>query len=122
LVRGGHHARHLRQLEGDRLVLANDFPERTAASRIPHSQLAGAVGDTAAARGHVYPTRLDVVRSRLAEAWFLLDQERGEVPVRLARALVGAGEQRGEAGRVLTYILVTCLIRAEMVFKCSKLL
>jgi len=29
---------------------------------------------------------------------------------------------RDEAGRVLTYILVTCLIRAEMVFKCSKLL
>src|SRR5262252_483711 len=52
---------HLGELEGDRLVLADNFPERTATSRVSHSELESAQGHPAAARRDVHPAHLDAV-------------------------------------------------------------
>jgi hypothetical protein len=61
LMGGGHLGGHVRQLEGNRLVLTDDLSERPPLSRIGQRQLEGAVGDPAAARRHVHPTHLNAV-------------------------------------------------------------
>jgi hypothetical protein len=50
------------------LVLTDNFPERTPASRVAHRQLEGAVGDTAAARRDVDTAYLDAVHQLVETA------------------------------------------------------